>query len=91
MASDFMWQRRVWRQGPDADRITTANGYTLMSCESNQSTEQDHGDLARAFVECGYVATALPPSWALIADLLGALEAAVMPAATPAHGQARDV
>ena len=32
------------------------------------------------FVECGYIAAATPPSVALIADLLCALEAAAKPA-----------
>ena len=63
-----------------------------MSCESNQSTEHDYSDLARAFLECGYVATAIPPSGALIADLLCALEAAVMEEeAMPAPEQANDL
>lgn len=67
-------------------------GTHLMSCESNQSTEHDYNDLARAFLECGYVATAIPPSGALIADLLRALEAVVMEeGAMPAPEQANDL
>ena len=48
-----------------------------MSSESNLSTKNTGSSLASEFVECGYVATVLPPCTSLIGDLLRALETAV--------------
>ena len=56
-----------------------------MSCETNHPTDQDHTDLTRTFLECGYITTTAPVSGALIADLLGAIEAQAV--AAPEQGK----
>lgn len=60
-------------------------GTHSMSCETNHPTYQDHSDLTRTFLECGYINTAAPVSEALIADLLGAIEAQAV--AAPEQGK----